>query len=127
MSRRAWFTPLVCLVFLVGTGAARAQSAGPEDVIDADGALQAVPSLTAAQKGTIYNAVLAQRLRTSTTEIPKSIGAPVPPSAALADLPGAIDMDDPALLKYAMVEGDVVVVDSVRMRVVDIIHRGARP
>jgi hypothetical protein len=127
MRRRARLTPLVFLVFLSGTGIAFGQSAVPEDVIDANGVLQPVPSLTTAQKGAIYNAVLAQRLRTSTTEIPKSIGAPVPPSAALADLPGEIDADNPALLKYAMVEGDVVVVDSVRMRVVDVIHGGPRP
>lgn len=127
MHGRTWLTPLVFLVFLVGTGNAFGQSTGPDEAVDFNGALQPAPWLTATQKSAIYNAVLAQRLRDSTAEVPKSIGAPVPPSAALSDLPGQDDADDVALLKYAMVEGDVVVVDPVRMRVVEIIHGGARP
>jgi hypothetical protein len=31
------------------------------------------------------------------------------------------------LLKYATVEGDLVVVDPIRMRVVEVIHPGAGP
>jgi len=127
MNGRTWLTPLVFLVFLVGSGSAFAQSAGPDEAIDFNGALQPAPWLTAAQKSAIYNAVVAQRWRASSVEIPKSIGAPVPPSAALSDLPGQDDADGAALLKYAMVEGDVIVIDPVRMRVVEIIHGGARP
>jgi hypothetical protein len=30
-------------------------------------------------------------------------------------------------LKYAMVESDVVVIDPIKTRIVDVIHGGARP
>jgi len=46
-----------------------------------------------------------------------------------AELPNAEAGNDlaAAFLKYALLEDDVVVVDTVRMRVVDIIHGAARP
>jgi hypothetical protein len=57
------------------------------------------------------------------------IGAPVPPSTELLDLPNLVSNDDTAagLLKYAMVQSDIVVVDPLSMRVVDVIHGGAKP
>jgi hypothetical protein len=72
---------------------------------------------------------MQQRVRSSNREIAAAIGAPVPPSAALSDLPDqpALGTDGTAVLKYAMVEEDVVVVDPIRMRVVDVIHPGAKP
>jgi hypothetical protein len=124
MKCRIWLTPLVFLAFLTGSGAAFGQSVGPDEVADAQGTLTPTPALTAAQKSAIYNAVRAQRVRSSTTAIQTNIGAPVPPSVTLSDLPPQDDTDDPTFLKYAMVEGDVVVVDPVRMRVVDIIRGG---
>jgi len=58
-----------------------------------------------------------------------AVGAPVPQSAVFAELPNAEAGNDlaAAFLKYALLEDDVVVVDTVRMRVVDIIHGAARP
>jgi hypothetical protein len=57
------------------------------------------------------------------------VGTPVFPSVPLSDLPStaAIDGSGMEFLKYAMVEDDVVVVDPIRMRVVDVIHGGAIP
>jgi Protein of unknown function (DUF1236) len=126
MRCRIWLTPLVFIVFFPGSGVAFGQSVGPDEAADARGTLAPTPALTATQKSAIYNAVLQQRVRASTTAIQTNIGAPVPPSVTLSDLPGQDDTDDPTLLKYAMVEGDVVVVDPVRMRVVDIIRGGTR-
>jgi hypothetical protein len=126
MKCRIWLTPLVFLAFFPGSGVAFGQSVGPDEAADAQGTLTPTPALTAAQKSAIYNAVLQQRVRASTTAIQTDIGAPVPPSVTLSDLPGQDDTGDPTLLKYAMVEGDVVVVDPVRMRVVDIIRGSAR-
>jgi hypothetical protein len=94
-----------------------------------------LPALTPAQKSAIYNAVQAQRVRSAARVIiHPAIGAPVPPSLTLSDLPAeALSValpdqpgsDDAAFLKYAMVGDDVVVVDPIAMRVVDVIHRGA--
>jgi len=117
---------LVFLAFFPTSGAAFGQSVGPDEAADAQGTLTPTPALTAAQKSAIYNAMLQQHVRASTTAIQTDIGAPVPPSVTLSDLPGQDDTSDPTLLKYAMVEGDVVVVDPVRMRVVDIIRGSAR-
>jgi len=127
MKRGIWLTPLVLLAFFTGGGAAFGQSVGPDETADSHGALTATPALTAAQKSAIYNAALAQRVRPSTTAIQTNIGAPVPSSVTLSDLPGQDQADDLPFLKYAMVEGDVVVIDPVGMRVVEIIHGGARP
>jgi len=126
MKCRIWLTPLVFLAFFAASGAAFGQSVGPDEAADAHGALTPSPALTATQKSAIYNAVLQQRVRASTTAIQTNIGAPVPLSVTLSDLPGQDDANDPTVLKYAMVEGDVVVVDPVRMRVVDIIRGGTR-
>jgi hypothetical protein len=127
MKRGIWLTPLVFLAFFTVSGTAFGQSAGPDEAADAQGTLTPTAALTAAQKSAIYNAVQQQRVRASTTAIQTNIGAPVPPSVTLSDLPGQDDdNDDSTLLKYAMVEGDVVVVDPVRMRVVDIIRGGTQ-
>jgi hypothetical protein len=46
----------------------------------------------------------------------------------LGDLPYVPVLgDDADVLKYATVERDVVVVDPIRMRVIDVIHSGAGP
>jgi hypothetical protein len=97
-------------------------------------AKRSLPALTPAQKAAIYNAVQAQRVRSAARVIHLAIGAPVPPSLTLSDLPpealsvalpDQLGSDDTAFLKYALVEDDVVVVDPIAMRVVDVIHRGA--
>jgi hypothetical protein len=89
-------------------------------------------ALTEAQKHAIYNAVLQQRVHTSTSGLPLAVGAPVPPSITLSDLPvealpNQATFDDPGatVLKYAIVEGEVVMVDSIQMRVVAVIRGGA--
>jgi hypothetical protein len=148
---RIWLLRFVVAVFFVGS-AVQAQTVGPDEAVDARGAVTQKLALTAAQKNAIYNAVLGQRVRTSTTGIPLAIGAPVSPSAVLLDLPvEALPVEalpvqalsvqalplanlpdqaeggDPGatVLKYAMVEGKVVVIDAIHMRVVDVINGGA--
>jgi hypothetical protein len=65
--------------------------------------------------------------------VPSAVGAAVSPAAELAVLPhqaAAIASVDDAPgkdLKYAMVEDDVVVVDPVKLRVVEVIHGNNRP
>jgi hypothetical protein len=122
-------TALILLAFFFCAGGACAQSVGLDEAVGPNGALAPLLALTPLQRSAIYNAVMQQHTASTSREIAATIGAPVPPSAALRDLPdqAALGGDMASLLKYAMVEDDVVVVDPIRMRVVDVIHRGARP
>lgn len=122
-------TAFVFLGFLLGPSAAMAQSAGPDEAVRPDGAVAQNLALTAAQKSAIYDAVLRQRVKPVRVELATRIGAPVPPAAELLDLPDQATVNDPwaSLLKYALVEDDIVVVDPVRMRVVDVIREGGQP
>ena len=109
--------------------AALAQSAGPDEAIQPDGTLRQNLTLTAGQRSAIYNIVIRQRAKPHADPMSIAVGAPVPPTIDLVDLPDQATADNPsaALLKYAMVHGDVVVVDPVAMRVVDVIRNGAKP
>lgn len=124
-----WVAILAALTLCLGTAGADAQTIGPDEAVNANGAVTQQLALTQAQRAAIYNAVLQQRVRISTTCIPVAVGAPVPSMAELAELPDQAAANAPLVadLKYAMVEDDVVVVDPIRMRVVDIIHGDTRP
>jgi hypothetical protein len=121
---------LVLAGTVVGSAASRAQSAGSDEIIQPGGAITQSIALTAAQKKSIYNAIFQQPAKSYTFELATSVGADVPPSVELTDLPGNVIAGEPwaAGLKYAMA-GDnmIVVVDPVRRRVVDVIHGGAQP
>ena len=122
--------PLFAAIALfLGTGGAFAQTVGSDETVDPDGVVAQKLVLTAAQKSTIYNAGMKQKIRASTATIPAAVGAPVPPTIALSDLPDQAVGDQPwaELLKYAMVADEVVVVDPIAMRVVDIIPSSTRP
>ena len=112
-----------------GIAPALAQSAGPDEAIQPDGTLRQNVALTAGQRSAIYNIVIRQRAKPHADQISVAVGAPVPPTIDLVDLPEQATADNPsaALLKYAMVHGDVVVVDPVAMRVVDVIRNGVKP
>jgi hypothetical protein len=117
------------LGLFLGIAPALAQSAGPDEAIQPDGTLRQNLALTAGQRSAIYNIVIRQRAKPQADQISVAVGAPVPPTIELVDLPDQATADNPsaALLKYAMVHGDVVVVDPVAMRVVDVIRNGAKP
>ena len=129
MTRNQCLPSLILFAFVVGASGAWAQSAGPDEAAGPNGAVTQKLTLSAVQRRAIYNAVAQQRLRGSDRGIAAAIGAPVPPSVVLWNLPDqvAIDAAGANFLKYAMVEDDVVVVDPIRMRVVDVIHAGVRP
>jgi len=123
---------LTAVVFLLGSAAAFAQSIGPDEAVNADGAVTQELGLSAAQKAAIYNAVLqqhAQRTPRNPQTVPVAVGAPVPPTIELAALPVQAAADDSLAtdLKYATVEDNVVVVDTIKMRVVEVIHRNTGP
>ena len=112
-----------------GLAPALAQSAGPDEAVQPDGTVRPSLALTPGQRSAIYNIVIRERANPHADQISIAVGAPVPPTIDLADLPDQATADNPsaALLKYAMVHGDVVVVDPVAMRVVDVIRNGAKP
>jgi hypothetical protein len=129
MTSKNGFLALALLSLFCGNGAAMAQTAGPDEAVRPNGAVSQKLALTPAQESAIYNAVIRQRGRMYTTAVPIAVGAPVPPSVELRELPDQAAADNPwtDLLKYAMVENTVVVIDPIRMRVVGIIRDGAKP
>jgi Protein of unknown function (DUF1236) len=123
------FSTAALLGLLFGMAPALAQSAGPDEAIQPDGTVRPNLALTAGQRSAIYNIVIRERAKPHADQIIVTVGAPVPPAINLVDLPDQATVNNPsaALLKYAMVHGDVVVVDPVAMRVVDVIRNGAKP
>jgi hypothetical protein len=122
---------IALIAALFSAPAAYAQSAGPDEAIAPNGEVLApLVALTAAQRHAIYATVIRQKARPRAELIPASVGAAVPPSVELLDLPDQPNAGDdgsvPAL-KYTLVQTDVVVIDPIAMRVVDVICRGARP
>jgi Protein of unknown function (DUF1236) len=117
------------LGLLFGIAPALAQSAGPDEAVQPNGTVRQTVALTAGQRSAIYNIVIRERVKPHADQIIVTVGAPVPPTIDLVDLPDQATVNNPsaALLKYAMVHGDVVVVDPVAMRVVDVIRNGAKP
>jgi hypothetical protein len=111
------------LAFAATTPPATAQAVGADEAAPA---VRLAPhiALSPAQKRAIYAAISRQRLRTSALDIPLTVGATVSRSAVLLTLPDEARGDDlPGQdLKYATVDNNVVLVDSISMRVVDIIH-----
>jgi len=114
---------------LAGSSVAVAQSQGPDESHGVAAHAQRTIALTSSQKRAIYVAVSHQRLRTSVANIPLVVGAPVPSATPLLALPdeAAAAVEAAQFLKYAMVDGNVVLVDSINMRVIDIIRGGGSP
>jgi hypothetical protein len=123
------FSALALFGLIFGIAPTLAQSAGPDEAVQPDGTLRQNLALTAGQRSAIYNIVIRERAKPHADQIAVAVGAPVPPTIALVDLPDQATADNPsaAFLKYAMVHGDVVVVDPVAMRVVDVIRNGTKP
>ena len=123
------FSAAALLGLFFGMAPALAQSAGPDEAIQANGTVAQSLALTAGQRSAIYNIVIRERAKPHADQISVAVGAPVPPTIDLADLPDQATANNPstAFLKYAMVHGDVVVVDPVAMRVVDVIRNGVKP
>jgi hypothetical protein len=114
---------------IFGVNPTLAQSAGPDEAVQPNGTVTQTLALTAGQRSAIYNIVIRERAKPHADQISVAVGAPVPPTIDLVDLPDQATANNPstAFLKYAMVHGDVVVVDPVAMRVVDVIRNGAKP
>jgi hypothetical protein len=120
--------PAVFLAWCAASTATSAQSAGPDEAVQPNGVVMQTVALTAGQRKAIYNAVIQHPAKPRADQLSATVGAPVPPFVLLLDLPAEANASNPAaaVLKYAMVENDVVVVDPVAMRVVDVIRTGAK-
>ncbi len=138
MTARLSLSGLVLLASLLGARGAVAQAIGPDEAVAPSGSLAQRTVLSPQQRRAIYDLVVRQRVRSpgsANSAVAAVVGAPVPPSLVLHDLP--VQPSDPGraadnfgvrVLKYAMVADDVVVVDPIAMRVVDVIHRdGVKP
>jgi hypothetical protein len=114
---------------IFGIAPALAQSGGLDEAVQPNGTVGQILALTAGQRSAIYNIVIRERAKPHADQMSVAVGAPVPPTIELVDLPDQATADNPsaAFLKYAMVHSDVVVVDPVAMRVVDVIRNGAKP
>jgi hypothetical protein len=136
MTAKLRLAGLVLLASLPGITSVAAQSFGPDEAVGPPGSVSQQTVLSPQQRRAIYEAVVRQGGQFAGPAIAATVGAPVPPSLLLQDLPepsmgnAAQPADDPnaRVLKYAMVADDVVVIDPIVMRVVDVIHRsGVKP
>jgi len=137
MTVRHWLPGfIIVLASLPGITSAVAQSFGPDEAVGVHGSVSQQTVLTPQQRRAIYEAVMRQKVHFAGPTVAAVVGAPVPPSLLLHDLPGsptgnsdqAADDSNARVLKYAMVADDVVVIDPIAMRVVDVIHRdGVKP
>jgi hypothetical protein len=135
MTARLWLPALALLASLSGISGAAAQAIGPDEAVAPSGSLAQQTVLSPQQRRAIYESVARQGVRSAGPAIAAMVGAPVPPALVLHDLPEqpgnpsqAADDFGLRVLKYAMVADDVVVVDPIAMRVVDVIHRdGVKP
>jgi hypothetical protein len=109
---------------LVMTAGAAAQNIGTVETFGPNGASQHL-ALTNAQKLAIYNEVVRDESKAAAIQVPTTVGADVPPSIELYNLPDHTTADNPAakLYKFTVVQGRVVVVDPTGMRVVEVIDQ----
>jgi len=108
------------LLMLFGAVDSVAQEVGPNEGLTLPGHITQNVFLTKAQRVAIYNIAMQQRMTVLIGGISAIVGAPVPPSTSLADIPE--DTGIGGLLKYVMMDEDILVVDPLQMRVVDVIH-----
>jgi hypothetical protein len=128
MSRSLRVAALTALPLFLAPCVTVAQSVGPIEIIKPGGAVNQQLVLTPAQRSAIVNAVAGDRVGASSDRVRAVIGAPVPPSAELREIPGeTVDDDATTSLKYATVGHAIVIVDPVEMRVIDVIGNHHKP
>lgn len=135
---RSLMTAAVCLAAAAIALAAQAQTSNPAPPgtvggnpatnsagsdTGLSGAVQQKPLLSPAQRSAIYAEVIKDPSKSSPQHFSAVIGADVPPMIELYALPDDATSVVPAakLYKYTMVEDKVVVVDPIKMRIVDVI------
>jgi Protein of unknown function (DUF1236) len=114
MKHRAFVILPVALVLFAGH---MQQATAQTDDVAASQKLE----LTPAERSAIYATVSKDKSKVAPQPFATTIGADVPPMIELYSLPDQTVAENPAakLYKYTMVENEVVVVDPIKMRVVD--------
>jgi hypothetical protein len=80
--------------------------------------------LTPEQRSAIYRAVNRDRIRTPPANAQAAVGAELPPSTELYNLPDGLAAEIPQtkIYRYTVVQGQVVIVDPTNLRVVEVIR-----
>jgi hypothetical protein len=114
MKHRAFVILPVALVLFAGH---MQQATAQTDDVAASQKLE----LTPAERSAIYATVSKDKSKVAPQPFATTIGADVPPMIELYSLPDQTVAENPAakLYKYTMVENEVVVVDPIKMRIVD--------
>jgi hypothetical protein len=114
MKHRAFVILPVALVLFAGH---MQQASAQTDDVAASQKLE----LTPAERSAIYATVSKDKSKVAPQPFATTVGADVPPMIELYSLPDQTVAENPAakLYKYTMVENEVVVVDPIKMRVVD--------
>ena len=114
MKHRAFVILPVALVLFAGH---MQQASAQTDDVAASQKLE----LTPAERSAIYATVSRDKSKVAPQPFATTVGADVPPMIELYSLPDQTVAENPAakLYKYTMVENEVVVVDPIKMRVVD--------
>src|SRR5262249_5183062 len=102
-----------------------AQALAQGDAIQ-PGVAAAPPSLSAAQRSEIFNAVSREKSKvTPPPAFNPAVGVKVPPSIALYTLPDSALANIPSMraYQYTVVKDQVVLVDPTTLQVVDIIRQ----
>jgi hypothetical protein len=114
---------LVLFVFVCNPPDAAAQTVGPDEAIAPQGGITQMFAFAPAQRKAIYNLVIRQKAPAPTRAVSVFVGAPVLPWVSLGDLPS--ETAGAGFLKYVVVDNEVVIVDPIQMRVVDVIYGAA--
>ncbi|GEM_PF-1327289 len=87
------------------------------------GAIQQKPLLSPAQRNMIYAEVSKDKSKSSPRDFAPVVGGDVPPMIELYTLPedALAAVPEAKIYKYTIVENKVVVVDPIKMRIVDVI------
>jgi hypothetical protein len=104
---------------------AAAQTTGPIESASPDGSVNQQLALTHEQKSAILKTVGSDKSKTTHIPFSATVGAEVPPSINLYALPNEALNNNAAakLYQFTLVQGDVVIVDPTRMRVVEVIRK----
>lgn len=111
----------------MAAGMAGAQTNVLDEVVNANGVAPKL-ELTPAQKNMIYHAIHKDSGKTAPSRFATNVGAAVPPMIELYTLPDDILASNPVtkLYQFVRVDDQIVLVDPVNMRVVDVIGPGRR-
>ena len=90
------FSALALFGLIFGIAPALAQSAVAIETVQPNGTVTQTLALTAGQRSAIYNIVIRERAKPHADQIAVAVGAPVPPTIDLVDLPDQATADNPS-------------------------------